>query len=189
MPLVLCAGVVWLSRERRSSGEGTSRHLEARLARGTPGRSDEQRSDSTSEIEGLSTNNPSDPRARRPVATSKAPAAIGPYSQAVRSGDLLFLSGQIGLDPATGQLVSGGIEAEARQALRNLCAVLEAEGASFDDVVKTTIFLTNLEDFAAVNRLYGEHVGAVAPARATVEVRALPKGAVFEIDAVAHLRA
>lgn len=119
------------------------------------------------------------------ISTDQAPKAIGPYSQAVRAGDLLFLSGQIALDPATMALVPGGVEAETKQVLANLTAVLAAAGATWADVVKTTIYLTDLGDFATVNRLYGEVTGAVPPARATVQVAALPRGAVVEIDAVA----
>jgi 2-iminobutanoate/2-iminopropanoate deaminase len=122
------------------------------------------------------------------VSTDRAPKAIGPYSQAVRAGDFLFLSGQIALDPETGEIVPGGIEAETRQVLANLRAVLVAAGASWTDVVRTTIFLTNLGDFATVNRLYGEVTGDVPPARATVQVAALPRGSVVEIDAIAFLR-
>jgi 2-iminobutanoate/2-iminopropanoate deaminase len=122
------------------------------------------------------------------VSTEAAPRAIGPYSQAVRAGDFLFLSGQIALDPATGTLVTGGVEAETRQVLANLTAVLAAGGASWADVVKTTIYLTNLGDFATVNALYGEATGATPPARATVQVAALPRGAVVEIDAIALVR-
>lgn len=122
------------------------------------------------------------------VATDDAPKAIGPYSQAVRAGDFLFLSGQIALDPKSGSIVPGGIEAETSQVLANLSAVLAAGGASWADVVKTTIYLTNFADFAIVNRLYGEVAGAVPPARATVQAAALPRGAVVEIDAVAFLR-
>jgi 2-iminobutanoate/2-iminopropanoate deaminase len=120
------------------------------------------------------------------VKTDRAPGAIGPYSQAVTVGDLVFCSGQVALDPATGELVAGGIEAEARQVMKNLGAVLAAAGASWDDVVRTTIYLADMRDFAVVNRIYGEHVGAVLPARATVQVAALPKGATVEIDAIAH---
>lgn len=123
------------------------------------------------------------------VSTDGAPGAIGPYSQAIRAGELLFLSGQIPLDPATGQLVSGTIEEETRQVMRNLEAVLRAGGATFDHVVRTTIYLTDLGDFAAVNQVYGTHFAAAPPARATVQVAALPRGARVEIDAVAHLGA
>lgn len=122
------------------------------------------------------------------VSTDGAPKAIGPYSQAVRAGDLLFASGQIALDPTSGTIVPGGVEAETRQVLANLTAVLTAGGASWADVVRTTIFLTDLGDFAIVNRLYGEVTGAVPPARATVQVAALPRGAVVEIDAIASVR-
>lgn len=119
------------------------------------------------------------------VSTDGAPKAIGPYSQAVRAGDFLFLSGQIALDPATMTMVSSDVEAETRQVLSNLHAVLAAAGASWADVVKTTIYLTNLGDFATVNRIYGEVTGDVPPARATVQVAALPRGGTVEIDAIA----
>lgn len=122
------------------------------------------------------------------VSTDAAPKAIGPYSQAVRAGDFLFLSGQVALDPATGTMLSGGVEAETKQVLANLTAVLAAGGATWADVVRTTIYLTDLGDFATVNRVYGEVTGAVPPARATVQVAALPRGAVVEIDAIALLR-
>jgi 2-iminobutanoate/2-iminopropanoate deaminase len=121
------------------------------------------------------------------ITTDRAPAAIGPYSQAVRAGDFVFTSGQIGLDPASGQLVHGGIEAETRQVLDNLTAVLEAAGAGWRDVVRTTIYLADMGDFTLVNKLYGERVGVgVMPARSTVQVAKLPRGAAVEIDAVAH---
>lgn len=122
------------------------------------------------------------------VSTDGAPKAIGPYSQAVRAGEFLFLSGQVALDPATMAIVPGGVEAETRQVLANLTAVLAAGGATWDDVVRTTIFLTDLGDFALVNKIYGEVAGSVPPARATVQVAALPRGAVVEIDAVAIVR-
>ena len=117
--------------------------------------------------------------------TSDAPKAIGPYSQALEHGDLLFLSGQIGLDPASGNLVSGGTPAEAEQVLKNLGAVLGAAGLSFAHVVRTTIYLVDLADFAAVNEIYARHVREPYPARATVGVAALPRGARVEIDAIA----
>jgi 2-iminobutanoate/2-iminopropanoate deaminase len=121
------------------------------------------------------------------IETDRAPAAIGPYSQAVRAGDLIFTSGQIGLDPKTGELVPGGVEAQTRRVLDNLTAVLEAAGAGWRDVVRTTIFLTDIGDFALVNKLYGERVGVgMLPARSTVQVAKLPKGAAVEIDAIAH---
>lgn len=122
------------------------------------------------------------------VATAAAPGAIGPYSQAVATGDLVFCSGQIGLDPATGELVPGGIEAETRRVLANLSAVLAAAGTAPADVVRTTIFLADLGDFALVNGLYGAWVGIPPPARATVGVAALPRGARVEIDAIARRR-
>jgi 2-iminobutanoate/2-iminopropanoate deaminase len=122
------------------------------------------------------------------IVTDRAPAAIGPYSQAVRAGDLIFTSGQIALDPATGELVKGGIEAETTRVLQNLTEVLTAAGASWSDVVRTTIFLADLNDFAVVNKLYGERVsGGVAPSRSTVQVAKLPRGAAVEIDAIAHI--
>ncbi len=122
------------------------------------------------------------------VSSPRAPAAIGPYSQAVRSGDLLFLSGQIPLDPATGQLVPGGIEAQTERAMKNLEAVLAAAGGSFKDVVKTTVYLTDLGEFQAFNTAYARFFpDPPAPARATVQVAALPRGALVEIEAVARL--
>ncbi len=123
---------------------------------------------------------------RRVIESSAAPAAIGPYSQAIQSGKLLFLSGQIALD-AEGQLVAGGIEAETRRVLQNLEAVLAAGGATVADVVKTTVYLVDLADFGAVNALYADCFGASRPARATVQVAALPKGARVEIDAIARV--
>jgi len=117
------------------------------------------------------------------VATKQAPAAIGPYSQAVRIGDLLFTSGQIPIDPATGQMIEGGIEAQTTRVLQNLKAVLDAAGAEFAGVVKTTVFLKDLGDFAAMNAIYAQYFapeGVVAPARSTVQVAALPKDALVE---------
>jgi 2-iminobutanoate/2-iminopropanoate deaminase len=122
------------------------------------------------------------------IVTDRAPAAIGPYSQAVRVGELVFTSGQIALDPATGELVKGGVEAETVRVLQNLTEVLAAAGASWSDVVRTTIFLADLGDFAVVNKLYGERVsGGVLPSRSTVQVAKLPRGAAVEIDAIAHI--
>lgn len=120
------------------------------------------------------------------VATGDAPAAIGPYSQAVTSGDLVFCSGQIGLDPATGEIVPGGTEAETRRVLANLSAVLRAAGVGPSDVMRATIFLVDLADFALVNGIYGAWVGDPPPARSTVVVAALPRGARVEIDLVAR---
>ena len=120
------------------------------------------------------------------IVTAEAPAAIGPYSQGVKVGAFVFTSGQIGLDSRTGSLVSGGIEAETRQVLANLGAVLAAAGASFADVVRTTIYLADLGDFARVNELYSEKFGSgVLPARSTVQVAKLPRNAAVEIDAIA----
>ena len=119
--------------------------------------------------------------ARRTIATERAPAAIGPYSQAVQVGDVLYLSGQIGLDPATGQLVAGGIEAETRQVLRNLQAVLEAAGFALGDVVQAQVFLADLDDYAAMNRVYGSFFETSPPARAAVEAARLPRDARVEI--------
>ncbi|MEB3353564.1 MAG: Rid family detoxifying hydrolase [Cyanobacteriota bacterium] len=132
------------------------------------------------------------PEAGRPEAvnTSAAPAPVGPYNQAVRAGQLLFCSGQIALDPATGQMVGNGdVEAETRQVLDNLQAVLAAAGVTPQQVVRTTVFLVDLADFAAVNALYAEVFGSgVAPARACVQVAALPKGGRVEIDCIAMLQ-
>src|SRR5579872_5065899 len=122
---------------------------------------------------------------RRAVKTDQAPAPVGPYSQAMRAGPWLFLSGQIPLDPATGQLVTGSIEAETQRVIDNLRAVLAADGLSFADVVKTTVFMTDLGDFAKMNEVYAKAFGESRPARATVQVGALPKGARVEIEAVA----
>ncbi len=128
------------------------------------------------------------PMSKTAILTDKAPAAIGPYSQAIRSDGIVFCSGQIALDPATGAMVEGGVEEQTHQVLRNLGAVLEAAGCDFDDVVRTTIFLTDLGDFQRVNAIYAEHFSGVAPARACVEVSGLPKGASVEIDAIAAPR-
>ncbi len=125
---------------------------------------------------------------KQAVATVAAPAAIGPYSQAVRVGGLLFTSGQVGFEPATGLLVEGGIEAQTRRVLENLKAVLEAGGTSLDRVVKTLVFLKSMGDFAAMNAVYAEYLapaGGVAPARSTVEAARLPKDALVEIEVIA----
>jgi 2-iminobutanoate/2-iminopropanoate deaminase len=119
------------------------------------------------------------------ISTSEAPGAIGPYSQAARSGRLLFCSGQIPLDPKTGELVQGDIAAQTRRVLDNIAAILRAEGLTFDHVVKTTIFLTNLGDFQTVNEIYGSYFKQDPPARSTVQVSALPKGANVEIEVIA----
>jgi 2-iminobutanoate/2-iminopropanoate deaminase len=125
---------------------------------------------------------------RTPIATPEAPAALGPYSQAVAAGGFLFCSGQLGLDPATGDFAGGDVEAQAARALTNLGNVLEAAGCTFDDVVKTTIFLADMADFAAVNAVYGRFVTDPPPARSTVQVAALPKGGRVEIEMIARLR-
>jgi 2-iminobutanoate/2-iminopropanoate deaminase len=119
------------------------------------------------------------------VASKGAPAAIGPYSQAIRAGSLVFLSGQIPLDPATGVLVEGDIAAQTTRVMENLRAVLAAAGCTFHDVVRTTIYLVDLSHFATINEAYGRFFEAPFPARATVQVAALPRGAQVEIDAVA----
>ena len=121
---------------------------------------------------------------REIIATERAPAAVGPYSQAVRVGNLVFTAGQIGIDPVLGQLRTG-IAAQTRQALTNLQAVLEAAGSSLNQVVKTTIFLQDMADFATVNHIYGSSFTAAPPARSTVQVAALPLGALVEIEAIA----
>jgi 2-iminobutanoate/2-iminopropanoate deaminase len=121
------------------------------------------------------------------ISTEGAPAAVGPYSQAVRVGDLIYTAGQIPLLPQTGKLVEGGIETQTRQVMQNLAAVLEAAGSSLAQVVKTTIFVTNINDFAAVNQVYGSFFTDKPPARSTVQVAALPLGAKVEIEAVAIL--
>lgn len=124
------------------------------------------------------------------ISTPRAPAAIGPYSQAVRIDNLLYSSGQVALDPATGQLVSGGIAEQTTRALENLKAVLEAAGSSLAAVVKTVVFLKDMNDFAAMNAVYGRYLapeGIVAPARSTVEVARLPKDALVEIEVIARL--
>jgi 2-iminobutanoate/2-iminopropanoate deaminase len=124
---------------------------------------------------------------RETFHTTAAPEAIGPYVQAVAAGGFVFASGQIGLDPTSGQLVDGGVEAQARQVLANLAGVLAAGGLTFVDVVKTTIFLVDMNDFTAVNAIYAESFAGIhQPARSTVAVAALPRGARVEIDAVAY---
>ena len=124
---------------------------------------------------------------REIVHTAKAPAAVGPYSQAARHGDLVFLSGQIGLDPGSGELVTGGIEAQAHQVFRNLAAVCEAAGGGLDNLVKVNIYVTDLGNFATVNAVMAEHFSKPYPARATVEVSALPLGAEVEVEGVLGL--
>jgi reactive intermediate/imine deaminase len=121
---------------------------------------------------------------REPISTPRAPAAIGPYSQAVRAGGTVYLSGQIPLDPATGELVQADIATEARRVFDNLQAVCEAAGGSMDDVARVGIYLTDLSDFAAVNAVMADYFAAPYPARSTIQVSALPRGARVEVDAV-----
>ncbi|MEJ2470395.1 MAG: RidA family protein [Desulfuromonadales bacterium] len=122
---------------------------------------------------------------KKQIETTNAPAAIGPYSQAIRVGDFLFYSGQIPLDPATGALVEGGIEEQTRQVLANMRAMLKASRLDYDDIVKTTIYLTDLADFTTVNEIYGACFHEQPPARACVQVAALPKGARIEVEWIA----
>jgi 2-iminobutanoate/2-iminopropanoate deaminase len=123
----------------------------------------------------------------RAVSAADAPGAIGPYSPAIKAGNLVFLSGQIPLDPATGQIVSGDIAAQTEQVMRNVAALLRAAGAGFEHVVRTTVYLTDMTEFAAMNEVYGRHVADPPPARATVQVSRLPKDVKVEIDAIAVL--
>ncbi|KAI0658301.1 Endoribonuclease L-PSP/chorismate mutase-like protein [Cubamyces menziesii] len=118
------------------------------------------------------------------ISTPNAPAAVGPYTQAVRVGDLIFLSGSLGLDPVTGKMVEGGVEAQARQALKNMKAVIEASGSEVGKVIKTTVFLHSMDDFKAVNGVYSEFFGEHKPARSAVQVARLPLDALFEIEAI-----
>ena len=122
---------------------------------------------------------------KRVIATDQAPKAIGPYSAGIAAGPFVFTAGQIAINPATGEMVSGGIEAETRQALTNLKAVLEAAGTSLDNVVKTTVFLRDINDFPHMNGVYAEFFTHQPPARSAIQAAALPKGAAVEIEAVA----
>jgi 2-iminobutanoate/2-iminopropanoate deaminase len=124
---------------------------------------------------------------RQAVSTASAPKAIGPYSQAVRAGSLLFVSGQIPIDPATGNLVEGDVATQTRRVLDNIGEILKAAGASFDHVVRTTVFLADLNDFGAMNEVYATYFVAPAPARATVQAARLPKDARVEIDVIASM--
>jgi 2-iminobutanoate/2-iminopropanoate deaminase len=121
------------------------------------------------------------------VSTAEAPAAIGPYSQGVVAGNLFFISGQLPLDPKTGEFVKGGIEEKTHRVLMNLRAIAEEAGADLSHVVKTTIFLTDLSNFSAVNKIYAEYFSGVFPARSTVQVSSLPKGGEIEVEAVVYL--
>ena len=122
------------------------------------------------------------------VKTDKAPAAIGPYSQAVVANGFLFSAGQIALDPATGQMVDGGVTGQTERVMENLQAVLESAGLSWTDVVKTTVYLHDMADFPKVNEIYGRWIGDARPARSTVQVTALPRGGLVEIDMMAALK-
>ena len=122
---------------------------------------------------------------RKTVQTDKAPNAIGPYAQAIKANGFVYTAGQIALDPQTGNLIEGGVTAQTRQVLENLKAVLEAAGSSFDQVVKATVFLRHMSEFPAMNEVYAEYLGNAKPARATVGVAELPRGALIEIDLVA----
>ena len=122
---------------------------------------------------------------KKVISTSKAPAAIGPYSQAIQVGNLVFASGQIPIDPATGNFVAGGVKEQASQSLTNVKAILEEAGLSLDNVVKTTVFLADMNDFADVNAVYAEFFAEPYPARSAVAVKTLPKGALVEIEVIA----
>ena len=124
-------------------------------------------------------------RQREVIIADKAPKAIGPYSQGIRYGDIVFTAGQIGLDYKTGQIVEGGIEAQTRQVLDNLKSILESSGSALGNVIKTTVFVTNLGDFEKMNAVYAEYFPQDPPARSTVQAAALPKGALIEIECVA----
>jgi|SRR6266850_5737080 len=124
---------------------------------------------------------------RQAITAPDAPTAIGPYSPAIRAGNLLFLSGQIPIDPATGATVEGDIAAQTERVMQNIAALLKAAGASFADVVRTTVFLADMNEFAAMNGVYGKYVGEPAPARSTVQVSRLPRDARVEIDVIAVL--
>lgn len=122
---------------------------------------------------------------KKVISTSNAPKAIGPYSQAIEAGGLIFVSGQIPLIPATGEIVEGSVEVQTARVLENLKAILDAAGSSLENVVKTTVYITNMDDFAKVNGIYGQYFQENPPARVCVEVSKLPKGALVEIDVIA----
>ena len=124
---------------------------------------------------------------RQAVATDKAPKAIGPYSQGIRSGNLLFISGQVPIDPATGNIIEGDIKAQTDRVMRNLTAILEAAGGSMDNVLRCTVYLKDMNDFAAMNEVYGSYFSQPAPARSTIQAVRLPKDANVEIDVIATL--
>jgi 2-iminobutanoate/2-iminopropanoate deaminase len=122
------------------------------------------------------------------VSTSNAPAAIGPYSQAMIAGGVMYTAGQIALDPSTGKMLEGDVAAQTERVMTNLTAELVEACATWSDVVKTTVYLNDMRDFPVVNEIYGRHIGTARPARSTVQVAGLPRGALVEIDAIAHLR-
>ena len=122
---------------------------------------------------------------REPIKTSNAPAALGPYSQAIKVGDFVYTSGQVAIDPATGELIGGGIAEQTERVLKNVAAVLEAAGSSLDQVVKTLVFLADMDDFSEMNEVYGKFFTAAPPARSTVQAARLPKDARIEIEALA----
>ncbi len=122
---------------------------------------------------------------REPISTSSAPRAVGPYSQGIRAGGFLFVSGQIALDPATGQIVAGDIAAQTRRVMENLGAILQAAGSAFGDVVRTTVYLADIADFPAMNEEYGTYISSPAPARSTIQAAKLPRDAKVEIDVIA----
>lgn len=122
----------------------------------------------------------------KPISTDKAPAAIGPYSQAIQAGNLLFCSGQIPLDPVSGEIVAGDISRQTEQVMENIAAVLSAAGTDFTNVVKTTVFLVEMSDFGAMNEVYGRYFSSHRPARSTVAVKALPRGVMVEIEVIAN---
>ena len=125
---------------------------------------------------------------KKTISTAKAPAAIGPYNQAIQVGNLVYTSGQIPIDPATGNLVEGGIKEQARQALKNIQAILQEAGLSMANVIKTTVFMADMNDFADMNAVYGEFFSEPYPARSAVAVKTLPKGALTEIEVIAELK-
>ena len=121
---------------------------------------------------------------KKVISTSNAPAAIGPYSQAIRVGDMLFVSGQLGIDPTTGNFVSGGIKEQTEQVFKNIKAILKEAGASLENIVKTTVFLSDMADFATVNEVYGKEFSAPYPARSAVAAKTLPKNGLVEIEVI-----
>ncbi|SHM27275.1 2-iminobutanoate/2-iminopropanoate deaminase [Caldanaerovirga acetigignens] len=123
---------------------------------------------------------------KKVIKTDMAPKAIGPYSQAIMVGDFLFASGQIAINPVTGEIVEGGIEAQTRQVMENVKNILQAAGMDFSNVVKTTVFITNMDNFGKVNEIYAAYFGENPPARSCVEVSRLPKGALIEVEVIAH---